>query len=527
MVGEVRLLRAGVAELLTTDTDQPQATPAYSDLEQLRVRGVVFLTLGCWAVTGLLMMLALKGGLLVLLLGVFSAGLNLGPSLIIKRQRNDAFGRMLVAISVAVQPSLAIMAMTSSGFPSDSHLGYFLALAALSILCDMAAIWAAAGIIVVYHALSIWVFQGTVFAESTSSPLMIIYSVRTLLVACVASVIILTFKNVLERLEAAKANNARRAEQLRDQAQELERALTRAKREREERERIELEQTAASKAQIKRIAQEFETSFSVVTQAIGHSATTLDRTTRAIGTIAQDAGEGAAEVSDAAQSASKAAHTVAKGIAELSTSIASVAVNVSQQNELTSRATDRSASGGEAVGGLAQHTHTIGEATRAIVRIAERTNLLSLNAAIEAASAGPAGRGFTIVAQEVKALARQASEAATEIDAFLKGVKSGTLEAERSFEAIESAVGELVEAAIAIRWDVENQRKSADMMEMFARHTAEGVGAMADRSKALASTAASAQKLSTQLDTTTTALMRQVSELEQSAAHFVESLKAS
>ncbi|MEM9312593.1 MAG: methyl-accepting chemotaxis protein, partial [Pseudomonadota bacterium] len=147
--------------------------------------------------------------------------------------------------------------------------------------------------------------------------------------------------------------------------------------------------------------------------------------------------------------------------------------------------------------------------------------------AIEAASAGPAGRGFTIVAQEVKALARQASEAATEIDAFLKGVKSGTLEAERSFEAIESAVGELVEAAIAIRWDVENQRKSADMMEMFARHTAEGVGAMADRSKALASTAASAQKLSTQLDTTTTALMRQVSELEQSAAHFVESLKAS
>ena len=276
-----------------------------------------------------------------------------------------------------------------------------------------------------------------------------------------------------------------------------------------------------------RIAEDFEASISVVTKSIADTANLLDRTTKSLNAIAHDTGQGAAEVSASAETASNVARNVAQGVAELSQSIASVAVEVSQQNDLTSRATQRSVSGGEAVGSLSDHSDTIGEATHAIVRIAERTNLLSLNAAIEAATAGPAGRGFTIVAQEVKALAMQASQAATEINEFLSGVRSGTIEAERSFKAIDSAISELAKAATTIRFDVEKHRKSADTIEEFARNAAADVGAMAERSKSLASTASDAESLSGELDAAAAAMLKNVRDLEQSTAQFVANLRAS
>ncbi|MEO0872412.1 MAG: methyl-accepting chemotaxis protein, partial [Pseudomonadota bacterium] len=296
--------------------------------------------------------------------------------------------------------------------------------------------------------------------------------------------------------------------------------------ERQERERFAVEQATMRKAEIRMIAQEFEESISVVTGAISQTAHTLDQTTKDLRAIARDTGEGAHIVSQGAQAASKASRTVAQGVAELSSSIANIAVSVSQQDDLTSHATQRSISGGEAVGGLTQHSDTIGEATRAIARIAERTNLLSLNAAIEAASAGPAGRGFTIVAQEVKALALQASEAATQIDAFLKGVRAGTHEAEHSFKAIDSTITELAQAATSIRWDVESQRKSADAIEDYASSASADIGAMAERSAALAGTAHTTQELSALLDEAAADMLRNVKDLEQSTAQFVANLKA-
>ena len=177
------------------------------------------------------------------------------------------------------------------------------------------------------------------------------------------------------------------------------------------------------------------------------------------------------------------------------------------------------------MGSLAKRSDTIGEATSAIVRIAERTNLLSLNAAIEAARAGAAGRGFTVVAQEVKALANQAGEAATQINDLLNGVRSGTHEAELSFGAIDSVVEELDRAATAIRCDVEMQRKSADTIEDFARRAAGEVQDMADQSKSLAETADNAKALSRKLGEASAELLANVRTLETSTDEFVSHLR--
>jgi twitching motility protein PilJ len=83
---------------------------------------------------------------------------------------------------------------------------------------------------------------------------------------------------------------------------------------------------------------------------------------------------------------------------------------------------------------LGESSQEIGEITELISDITEQTNVLALNAAIQAASAGEAGRGFSVVAEEVQRLAERSADATRQITALVKAIQTDTQDAVAAME---------------------------------------------------------------------------------------------
>ena len=111
-----------------------------------------------------------------------------------------------------------------------------------------------------------------------------------------------------------------------------------------------------------------------------------------------------------------------------------------------------------------------------ISEIAEQTNLLALNATIEAARAGEAGRGFAVVASEVKALASQTSKATDEISAQVGSIQSATRTSVEAIDGITRTISKVNEIASAIASAVEEQGAATREIAHNVSQAAKGTG---------------------------------------------------
>ena len=187
------------------------------------------------------------------------------------------------------------------------------------------------------------------------------------------------------------------------------------------------------------LAQEFESSVKDIAGRLVESVTAVRNNAEVMAKAAEDTRSRSASTVQAVVDTQENVETVARAASELSRTIDELARRATDVFKLTNQTAEQSESASSELAKLTTSVEQILPITDLIQGIARQTNLLALNATIEAARAGVAGKGFSVVATEVKSLAQQSARATDEIAHKITAVRE-------TCSAVVSTISQVIEA---------------------------------------------------------------------------------
>jgi methyl-accepting chemotaxis protein len=214
---------------------------------------------------------------------------------------------------------------------------------------------------------------------------------------------------------------------------------------------------AQRKADMHKLADEFQAAVGNIIDTVSSASTELETAANTLTKTAEVTQDLSGAVASASEQASANVQSVASATEEMTASVNEISRQVQESSRIAGDAVSQAQRTDARINELSQAAGRIGDVVKLITAIAEQTNLLALNATIEAARAGEAGRGFAVVASEVKQLASQTAKATEEISAQIAGMQTATQDSVAAIKEIGGTIGRISDIASTIAAAVEEQ----------------------------------------------------------------------
>ncbi|WP_085905396.1 methyl-accepting chemotaxis protein [Kiloniella majae] len=266
-----------------------------------------------------------------------------------------------------------------------------------------------------------------------------------------------------------------------------------------ERERLQGEQEEQQRraneekqAMLAELASNFEQSVGTLTQQVANGAVQSSAGAQEMAAIAGETSSEASAIVEVCHVASKSVNAVTNASQLLTNSIEEIDTRVRESSSVATEAVSQIKKTNEEVEGLSEAARKIGDVVGLISDIAEQTNLLALNATIEAARAGEAGKGFAVVASEVKSLATQTAKATEEISEQITSMQSATGTAVGAIKGIQDIITQIDEISGTISEAVERQNQATQDIAQNVQEASYSTGQVTDTVDRVRSTAENA-----------------------------------
>jgi methyl-accepting chemotaxis protein len=275
-----------------------------------------------------------------------------------------------------------------------------------------------------------------------------------------------------------------------------------------------------------RLADDFEGAVGEIVETVSSASTELEASAGTLTSTAERAQQLTTMVAAASEEASTNVQSVASATEEMASSVNEISRQVQESARMASEAVGQARATNDRVSELSKAASRIGDVVELINTIAEQTNLLALNATIEAARAGEAGRGFAVVASEVKALAEQTSKATGEIGQQITGIQAATQDSVAAIKEISGTIERLSEISSTIAAAVEEQGAATQEISRNVQQAAQGTQQVSSNITDVQRGATETGSASTQVLSAAQSLSGDSNRLKLEVGKFLSSVRA-